>query len=81
MQVKSIVTSLLQRWGIAVQLIRDEQIAEFCRYGAAEIHSVAAFVGGVAAQEVIKVITCQFVPFNNTLIYSAVSSTTLTVEI
>lgn len=80
-QVKSIVTSLLQRWGIAVQLIRDEQIAEFCRYGAAEIHSVAAFVGGVAAQEVIKVITCQFVPFNNTLIYSAVSSTTLTVEI
>ena len=79
-QVKSIVTTLLQRWGVAAQLIRDEQIAELCRYGAAEIHSVSAFVGGVAAQEIVKVITRQFVPFNNTLLYSAVSSTTLTVE-
>ena len=50
-----------------------------CRYGAAELHSVASFMGGVAAQEVIKVLTAQFVPINNTFIYNAAQQTSATV--
>ena len=77
-QLKSIVSSLLQKWGLSTGLVRDDYITEFCRYGGGEINAVSAFIGGVAAQEVIKLITHQFVPLNNTLIYNATTSTTVT---
>ena len=77
--MKSIVGSLLHKWGLSAGSIRDDYIIEFCRYGGGEIHTVSAFIGGVAAQEVIKLITHQFVPLNNTLIYNATTSTTVTV--
>uniref|UniRef100_A0A5S6Q0R0 NEDD8-activating enzyme E1 regulatory subunit n=1 Tax=Trichuris muris TaxID=70415 RepID=A0A5S6Q0R0_TRIMR len=44
-------------------------LQELCRFGAAELHCVAAIVGGLAAQEVVKLITGQFTPINNTFIY------------
>ena len=77
--MKSIVGSLLHKWGLSAGCIRDDYIVEFCRYGGGEIHTVSAFIGGVAAQEIIKLITHQFVPLNNTLIYNAITSTTITV--
>ena len=52
-----------------------------CRYGASELHSIAAFMGGMLAQETIKIITGQFVPFNNTLIYNGMKQSTITVEL
>jgi amyloid beta precursor protein binding protein 1 len=52
-----------------------------CRYGAAELHSVAAFLGGAAAQEAIKIITHQFVPFNNTYIYNGITATSATFQL
>ena len=52
-----------------------------CRYGASELHSVAAFMGGVAAHEVIKVITGQFIPVNNTYIYNAMKQTSCTLDL
>ncbi|GKC10175.1 NEDD8-activating enzyme E1 regulatory subunit AXR1-like protein, partial [Tanacetum coccineum] len=32
----------------------EDLINEMCRYGAAELHAVAAYVGGVASQEIVK---------------------------
>jgi len=49
-----------------------ECLAEITRYGASEIHTVSAFIGGVAAQEVIKILTKQYVPLNNTFIYNGI---------
>ena len=57
-QLKSMLTSLLQN-RVDVS-IGDEHVTELCRYGAAELHSVALYVGGVASQEVIKVLTHQY---------------------
>lgn len=45
-----------------------------CRYAGCEPHNVAAFMGGVASQEVVKLITRQYVPLNNTYVYNAISS-------
>uniref|UniRef100_A0A8C2HI73 NEDD8-activating enzyme E1 regulatory subunit n=1 Tax=Cyprinus carpio TaxID=7962 RepID=A0A8C2HI73_CYPCA len=56
-------------------------ISSSCRYGAAEPHTVAAFLGGSAAQEAIKIITHQFVPFNNTFLYNAMSQTSATFQL
>ena len=80
-EVKSVALTLLQKWQIPTIPIQDDHIVEFCRYGAGEVHSLAAFVGGVAAQEVIKLITHQFVPLNNTWIHNAATTSSMTFTI
>ncbi|XP_032792301.2 NEDD8-activating enzyme E1 regulatory subunit [Daphnia magna] len=62
-------------------LSKDDNLHEMCRYGAAELHAVAAFIGGCAAQEVIKLITKQYVPLDNTFIFNSVTSTTATLRL
>uniref|UniRef100_A0A8C7MJ97 NEDD8-activating enzyme E1 regulatory subunit n=1 Tax=Oncorhynchus kisutch TaxID=8019 RepID=A0A8C7MJ97_ONCKI len=79
-KLKLCVNSLLQEYGLNVS-VKDDYIHEFCRYGAAEPHTVASFLGGSAAQEAIKLITRQFVPFNNTFVYNAMSQTTATFQL
>lgn len=48
---------------------------EMCRFGASQLHCLGAIMGGIAAQEAIKLVTHQFVPLSGTLIYNAMSST------
>ncbi len=79
-KLKSCVHNILHEWGVNFTL-KDDHINEMCRYGAAELHSIAAFVGGAAAQEVIKIITHQFVPFSNTYIYNAITATSATFQL
>uniref|UniRef100_A0A3B3S023 NEDD8-activating enzyme E1 regulatory subunit n=1 Tax=Paramormyrops kingsleyae TaxID=1676925 RepID=A0A3B3S023_9TELE len=79
-KLKLCVNSLLQEYGLNVN-VKDDYIHEFCRYGASEPHTVASFLGGCAAQEAIKIITHQFVPFNNTFIYNAMSQTSATFQL
>ena len=78
--VKGHVHRLLQEWGLSQQ-VKDEFVHEMCHYGACEIPSVAALIGGVAAQEVIKVITGQFIPLNNTFIYNAIKQTSVSLDL
>ncbi|GIX87298.1 NEDD8-activating enzyme E1 regulatory subunit [Caerostris extrusa] len=79
-KLKNCVTSLMNEWSCS-PIMKDDYIHEMCRFGAAELHSIAAFIGGCAAQEVIKLITGQYVPFNNTLIYYAVNQSTSVYEL
>jgi amyloid beta precursor protein binding protein 1 len=51
---------------------QQEILEELCRYGASELHSIAAFIGGCCAQEAIKLITHQYIPIDNTLIYNGI---------
>ena len=81
-EMKKLVTSVLATdLQLSLQSVREDFVIEFCRSGGAELHSVAAFVGGVAGQEVIKLITHQYVPFNNTYLYDAITSTSLTLNL
>jgi amyloid beta precursor protein binding protein 1 len=80
-QLKSFSSQLVQEWGLMDVSISDEVLTEFCRYGAGELHSVASYIGGVASQEVIKILTHQYVPLNNTYIYNASSSTSMTANL
>lgn len=80
-RMKTLVTDFLCNNGLSSCTVSDDHIVEFCRYGGSEIHSVAAFIGGVVSQEIIKLITHQFLPLNNTLIYHAGSSKTITLAL
>ncbi|CAK5033528.1 unnamed protein product [Meloidogyne enterolobii] len=51
------------------QLFPDQIIVEICRFGASELHVISAIIGGVAAQEAIKICTNQYIPVDNSLIY------------
>ena len=54
----------------------DQCLYELCRYGGLELHTTSAFTGGCVAQEVIKLITNQYTPVNDCLIYNAMTGTT-----
>jgi len=58
--------------------LNDKHAMEIVRYGAGEIHAVAAFIGGVVAQEATKLITHQFQPLENTFLYNALDGSSLT---
>ncbi|XP_071476707.1 NEDD8-activating enzyme E1 regulatory subunit-like [Diadema antillarum] len=79
-RLKACANSLQHEWNVTAS-IKEDYFREICRYGAAELHSVAAFIGGVAAQEVIKLVTHQFVPFCNTFIYNGINGSSATYQL
>ncbi|XP_070500882.1 nedd8-activating enzyme E1 regulatory subunit [Chironomus tepperi] len=76
-RIKSQATRLLNDWGINAQL-NDDLFHEICRYGGAEIHTISAYLGGCIAHEVIKLVTRQYKPFDNTIIYDGITSQCVT---
>lgn len=58
--------------GLLPYICQDHAV-EITKYAGYELHSMAAMVGGVAAQEAVKVITHQYVPLNNTYIYNGIA--------
>eukprot|EP00252_Welwitschia_mirabilis_P011517 TRINITY_DN25784_c0_g1_i2.p1 TRINITY_DN25784_c0_g1~~TRINITY_DN25784_c0_g1_i2.p1 ORF type:complete len:527 (-),score=124.25 TRINITY_DN25784_c0_g1_i2:341-1921(-) len=71
-KLKSIAMGLLSEMGLNGPCLSEDLIYEMCRFGASEIHAVAAFIGGIASQESIKLITKQFVPFTGTFIFNGI---------
>ncbi|KAK7342112.1 hypothetical protein VNO80_25055 [Phaseolus coccineus] len=71
-RLKSTAISLLNDLGCNGATLAEDLINEMCRFGAAELHAVAALVGGIASQEVIKLITKQFVPMSGTFIFNGI---------
>lgn len=47
-----------------------------CRSGASDLPQIAALLGGLVAQESIKLITKQYIPLNGTSIFNGIRSTT-----
>ena len=78
---KFAVDTLSNDLRLPTKSIKQDFVMEFCRSGGAELHSVAAFVGGVVGQEVIKLVTRQYVPINNTLLYDAITSSSITLQL
>ncbi|VVB07414.1 unnamed protein product [Arabis nemorensis] len=71
-RLKTIALSLLSEMGCNDYILPEELCNEMCRFGAAELHVVAAFIGGIASQELIKLITKQFVPMLGTFIFNGI---------
>ncbi|KAK4134204.1 hypothetical protein BT67DRAFT_311239 [Trichocladium antarcticum] len=55
---------------------RNERVVqaahEVARAGAGELHNVAALTGGMVAQEMIKIVTKQYIPVDNTCVFDGV---------
>ncbi|KAF3169041.1 hypothetical protein TWF225_009459 [Orbilia oligospora] len=79
-KLKKHVTELLDKLSITYssELLEgtEKAIGEIVRAGGGELHNIASLTGGVVAQEVIKVITKQYIPMNNTVLFDGISSRT-----
>lgn len=71
-RLKTISVGLLTDLGCNGSTLTEDLINEMCRFGGAELHAVAAFIGGIASQEVIKLITKQFVTMSGTFIFNGI---------
>ena len=45
------------------------------RAGGGELHNISSLAGGLVAQEVIKTVTKQYVPVDNTCLFDGIKST------
>ncbi|KAI9199809.1 Nedd8 activating enzyme E1 subunit 1 [Polychytrium aggregatum] len=73
--LKKCVVSLLTKLEIPVDSISDDHVHEMVRAGGSELHNIGAVMGGIASQEIIKLVTHQYIPVNNTLIYNGIKGT------
>lgn len=56
------------------ELLTKDHAMEMVRYGGIELHNISALIGGIAAQEAIKIVTHQFVPFKSTYIFNGIAA-------
>ncbi|KAL4116902.1 hypothetical protein PRIC2_012354 [Phytophthora ramorum] len=61
--------------------ITDDHALEMTRSCQVELHNVAALMGGVAAQEAVKIITHQFEPLNHTYLFNGISGVAATYQL
>ncbi|CAL9099012.1 unnamed protein product [Musa acuminata var. zebrina] len=71
-RLKLIAVGILSELGLNGPTLSEDLVTEMCRFGGAELHPVAAFIGGVASQEVIKLVTKQFVPLKGTFVFNGI---------
>ncbi|KAJ9533463.1 hypothetical protein QJQ45_026456 [Haematococcus lacustris] len=74
--LKSLAHAVMAEMGAASASLQDDYLQEMVRFGAGELHVVAAFMGGMAAQEIIKLVTGQFTPVAGTMVYTAMGCIT-----
>lgn len=71
-------SSIATHYQLAEQELVETHGREICqemaRHGNAEIHTVASIVGGVAAQEAVKITTGQYIPLDNAYIFNGIAS-------
>jgi amyloid beta precursor protein binding protein 1 len=72
---QQIVSEIARMVPGAEQKQRVVQAAEeVARAEGGELHNISALTGGMVAQEVIKVITKQYIPIDNTCIFDGIGS-------
>lgn len=64
---------LAQELELEEAALPEKYLKEVCRFGGSQLHTIAAYIGGVAAQEIIKFITKQWEPFLNTYVFDGIT--------
>lgn len=79
-RIEELGSALLAAAGVSRRL-KSDVAAELARYHDCELHVTSAYLGGVAAQEAVKLLTKQYTPFNNTFIWNGIVSHGATIEL
>lgn len=77
-----ILTTIDQVYSDASTTPRYVEISqEVARAKGGELHNISALTGGMVAQEVIKIITKQYIPIDNACIFDGITSRTQVLRI
>jgi len=79
-EMEALQATLLQELGTSSAVVQSDCLKEMARFGATEIHNIAAFMGGIGAQISLKVILEQYVPLNNTIIFNGLRGSCQTMK-
>ncbi|KAI8329186.1 amyloid beta precursor protein-binding protein 1 [Blakeslea trispora] len=87
--LKQQVCLLLERRNVSVEQIDQVMAGDFMgrailnyvHFGDLEAPNLAALLGGLVAQEAIKLITHQYIPINNTCVFNGITSTSSIFEL
>ena len=76
---KETVKQLQKESGVSIDMEAvteriEKGVAELNRAKEGELHNISALTGGMVAQEVIKVITKQYIPLDNTCVFDGIVS-------
>ncbi|KAI0889600.1 uncharacterized protein GGS22DRAFT_1678 [Annulohypoxylon maeteangense] len=71
-EIMSSITSTVPKAAENERALQAAQ--EVARAGGGELHNISALTGGMVAQEIIKIITKQYIPIENTCIFDGISS-------
>lgn len=77
---EEISNKITNQLGISQSYSMDH-FGELLRLNFNEVHVVASAMGGICAQEVIKIITKQYILLDNTFLYNAINQETTTVKL
>jgi len=80
-KLKVCVAKVMAEYNVNNVQVNDDYAHEVCRYGGAELHAMAAIIGGSAAQEAIKILTKQYVPVDNLFLFNSMTSSSITLNI
>jgi len=79
--LRKFTDEVLTSLGFEANQVPDAYLKELCRFGNSQIHNIAAILGGIGAQEVIKLVTCQWVSLDNTFIFNGINSTSVAIRV
>lgn len=72
---EEVSTAIYERLPFMKGQERIEKVAqEVARAAGAELHNISAVTGGLVAQEMIKIVTKQYIPIDNTCIFDGIES-------
>jgi hypothetical protein len=69
---ETLLTSFEMVWGFLIMYAFPLFLSKRARSGHADLPSTAALLGGIAAQEAIKIVTRQYIPIDNTAVYDGI---------
>ncbi|KAE8542925.1 hypothetical protein D1P53_000988 [Cryptococcus gattii VGV] len=73
-KIQQVLLDLFPNFSEGLPEILEQSVEEVIRGGFATIPTTAAFVGGIVAQEVIKLVTNQYTPLDNTVVLNLIKS-------
>ncbi|KAI2776182.1 hypothetical protein F4815DRAFT_364435 [Daldinia loculata] len=71
-EIMSSISNLIPKAAGNKRVLEASQ--EVARAAGGELHNISALTGGMVAQEIIKIITKQYIPIENTCIFDGISS-------
>jgi hypothetical protein len=79
--MQQLVSQLAAELHLPAGVVKQDLLLEFCRAAGSPMHTVSAIVGGIAAQEGLKLLLQQFVPLDGTLVYNGIHATSAVLQL